>query len=71
MYDDDGKSLDYLRGAGTWTSFRWNDANRKLTISLDQRTHDKPAARKFDVVLLPDNQHKAVTFSGTPVDVSF
>ena len=34
LYDDDGRSLDYLHGAGTWTGFSWNDAQRKLTISF-------------------------------------
>ncbi len=72
MYDDDGKSLEYLHGAGMWTSFHWNDAQRKLGITLDPRTHDKTnGERKFDVLLLPENQHKTVTFSGAPVEVQF
>ena len=44
LYDDDGQSLDYLRGSGTWTAFAWNDAQRKLEITLDQRTRNKPDA---------------------------
>ena len=72
MYDDDGKSLEYLHGAGMWTSFHWNDQQRKLGITLDPRTHDKTnGERKFDVLLLPENQHKTVTFSGAPVEVQF
>jgi alpha-glucosidase (family GH31 glycosyl hydrolase) len=72
MYDDDGKSLEYLHGAGTWTSFHWNDQQRKLGITLDPRTHDKTnGERKFDVLLLPENQHKIVNFAGAPVEVQF
>jgi alpha-glucosidase (family GH31 glycosyl hydrolase) len=72
LYEDDGVSLDYLQGAGRWTAFAWSDAERKLGISLDDRTREKPdAVRHFDVLLLPDNQRKKVEFSGTPVEVRF
>jgi alpha-glucosidase/alpha-D-xyloside xylohydrolase len=72
LYDDDGMSTDYLTGAGTWTAFAWNDAQRKLEIKLDERTNVRPnAGREFDVLLLPENQHKKATFSGPPMEVSF
>jgi alpha-glucosidase/alpha-D-xyloside xylohydrolase len=72
LYEDDGQSLDYLQGAGSWTKFTWIDAERKLTISLDERTREKSAAaHHFDILLLPDNSHKKVEFSGTPVEVKF
>ncbi len=71
LYDDDGKSLDYLKDAGNWTAFKWNDAQRKLVIALDPRTKEKPVEREFNVVLLPSGQRKSVVFSGAPVEVSF
>jgi alpha-glucosidase (family GH31 glycosyl hydrolase) len=71
LYDDDGKSLDYLSGSGTWTAFSWNDAQRKLEITLDGRTRNKPDSRQFDVVLMPENRHTKVDFSGTRVEVAF
>ncbi len=72
LYDDDGLSLDYLRGSGTWLAFTWNDAQRKLEITLDPRTRNKPdAARQFDVVLMPENRHTKATFSGAPMEVRF
>src|SRR5690606_7912992 len=32
LYDDDGTTLDYLNGEQSFTSFRWDDAAKKLTI---------------------------------------
>jgi alpha-glucosidase/alpha-D-xyloside xylohydrolase len=72
LYDDDGNSQAYLDGMGTWTNFAWNDAERKLTIKPDARSKDRTrGSREFDVLLLPDNQHKKATFSGAPVEVMF
>jgi alpha-glucosidase (family GH31 glycosyl hydrolase) len=71
LYDDDGKTLDYERGAGTWTSFVWNEAKRTLEIKLDDRTKTKPPARDFDVLLLPENQHKRISFQNDKQEVTF
>ena len=71
LYDDDGKSLDYEKGAGVWTSFVWNDAKRTLEIKLDDRTKSKPAPRDFDVLLLPENQHKKASLAGSPLELTF
>ncbi len=72
LYDDDGVSLDYLKGAGTWTTFKWNDAQKNLEIALDQRTRRQPEVeREFEVLLLPTGEHKTVKFSGNPINVEF
>jgi YD repeat-containing protein len=71
MYDDDGKSQEYLSGAGMWTAFTWHDADKRLEVRMDSRTAGRPASRDFEVVLLPDNQRRKVTFTGTPVELKF
>jgi alpha-glucosidase/alpha-D-xyloside xylohydrolase len=72
MYDDDGTSLDYKRDIAAWTSFRWNDRTRTLTIQPDSRTKLKPAgARSFEVLLVPAGQQKSAAFSDHQVDVKF
>jgi hypothetical protein len=63
--------MDYLKGAGTWISFNWNDSQRKLEIMLDSRTTSMPASRDFSLVLLPENQRRTITFRGPRQDVSF
>ena len=66
LYDDDGNSQGYLDRDGMWTGFAWKDGERKLTIKPDGRTQAKASgSREFDVLLLPDNLHKKVTFLGT------
>jgi alpha-glucosidase/alpha-D-xyloside xylohydrolase len=71
LYDDDGTSLDYQHGAGTWTAFAWNDARRVLEIKLDPRTRAKAiAARDFKILLLPEAREAKTTFSGERAIVS-
>jgi len=73
LYDDDGRSQDYLKPeTGTWTELTWNDQAKMMDIKPDRRTHTKQiTARQFDVVLLPDNQHRLVSFMGREVQVHF
>jgi alpha-glucosidase/alpha-D-xyloside xylohydrolase len=71
LYDDDGKTLDYENGAGAWTSFAWNDAKRTLEIKLDDHTKTKPPARDFDILLLPENQHKRISFKNDKQEIAF
>jgi alpha-glucosidase/alpha-D-xyloside xylohydrolase len=72
LYDDDGKSLDYLKGQGTWTKFTWNNVQSKLVIEPDART---PAGvqqdRLFDVLIMPEMAKKRVTFQGKRLEVGF
>ena len=34
LYEDDGKTFDYRKGAWMRTAMTWNDATRALSISL-------------------------------------
>ena len=72
LYDDDGNSLDYLRGQGTWTTITWRDGQKHLPLEPDARMGGKPMAqRPFAVVIVPDHIRKTVTFDGTRADVRF
>jgi alpha-glucosidase (family GH31 glycosyl hydrolase) len=72
LYDDDGTSLDYLRGGGTRTRMTWRDAERRLTIEPDAHMAGKPVpSRTFSIVLLPGEARKAVEFSGQRNEVDF
>jgi alpha-glucosidase/alpha-D-xyloside xylohydrolase len=72
LYDDDGHSLDYLRGQGSWTKISWNDGQRRLTIEPDVRTAKGEAkGRAFDVLVLPDRTRKQVNYEGKQVQVEF
>ena len=69
LYDDDGNSQEYLQSEGMRTRFVWHDAQRKL--SVDATSKGAFPAREFNVVLLPENVNKKLTFSGPSVDVNF
>jgi alpha-glucosidase/alpha-D-xyloside xylohydrolase len=72
LYDDDGKSLDYLKGQGVWTRMTWHDGKGVLVIEPDARTAVADGKeRTFDVVVLPGKAHKRVTYSGKRVEVAF
>ena len=55
LYDDDGESLDYLRGSDSktvWIHFKWNDSARTLTIEPDKRMKKwSGVPKKFSVRL--------------------
>jgi alpha-glucosidase/alpha-D-xyloside xylohydrolase len=71
LYDDDGKSLDYLRGQGSWTRFTWDDSKRRLVIEPDAPMAQAQARRTFDVIVLPEKTQRRVTFDGKRVEVVF
>jgi alpha-glucosidase/alpha-D-xyloside xylohydrolase len=72
LYDDDGTSLDYLKGMGSWTRLVWHDAQRRLVIEPDPRTiNPEQSRREFDILILPAKAHKRVQYLGKPLEVSF
>ena len=71
LYDDDGRSLDYLADRATWIRCQWRDAGRRLEISPDPRTKQPAATRDFNVLLLPDDIRKTVKFTGKKIVVRF
>ncbi|WP_437804235.1 DUF5110 domain-containing protein [Sorangium sp. So ce693] len=64
LYEDQGTSTDYERGAFSLIQLTWDDAARALTIGARQGAWEgMPAKRTFQVVLVTDG--KAVGFSTT------
>ncbi len=72
LYDDDGKSLDYLRGQGAWTRITWDDKNSRLAIEPDARSAaSAQPERSFEIVVLPDKARQRVKYAGKRVEVGF
>jgi alpha-glucosidase/alpha-D-xyloside xylohydrolase len=72
LYDDDGKTLDYLRGQGSWTAITWRDRENQLVIEPDARTmSNEKIDRSFDVLVLPEKTHKRVQYTGKRLEVEF
>jgi len=74
LYEDDGISLDYLQGRGTWTRISWNDGQARLTIEPGAppgAVNLLPEGRDFMVELLPDRETRTVRYAGQRVVVRF
>ena len=70
LYEDEGDSYNYEKGAYSTITFSWNDKVRKLTISA--RKGDFPGmlkSRQFTVVL-PDGRRQKVGYDGTECVIS-
>ena len=74
LYEDDGISLDYLQGRGTWTRMTWDDAASRLTIEPGGppgAVNLLPEERTFVVELLPVGETRTVRYEGSRVEVAF
>ncbi|MBC7399507.1 MAG: DUF5110 domain-containing protein [Mucilaginibacter sp.] len=63
LYDDDGKSQDYLKGIGSWTEFVWNEKAQSLSIAPISIRHNSDP-RKFNILFIPGNIKKQVKYNG-------
>jgi alpha-glucosidase (family GH31 glycosyl hydrolase) len=71
LYEDDGATYAYQKGASSRIPFSWDDASRTLTVGA--RVGSFPgmlSTRHLDVVL-PDGSKKSVTYTGLSVNVRF
>jgi alpha-D-xyloside xylohydrolase len=82
LYEDDGQTYGYERGAFSWIPFEWNDAQKTLTIAARQgRFPGMLATRTFRVVLVSPGspvgvnaeapQANEVRYHGSSVTVRF
>jgi alpha-glucosidase/alpha-D-xyloside xylohydrolase len=72
LYDDDGKSLGYLRGQGSWTRITWDDSKSRLVIEPDDRSASRAQTeRTFEIVVFPNKARQRVKFAGKRVEVGF
>ncbi|HXT12783.1 MAG TPA: TIM-barrel domain-containing protein [Candidatus Angelobacter sp.] len=74
LYDDDGESPRYLNGSDAktiWIRFRWNDANRRLTIEPDERMKKWPGGARLFSAEVIGAKPQQVEFRGKRVEVKF
>jgi alpha-glucosidase/alpha-D-xyloside xylohydrolase len=70
LYDDDGKSFNYRRGAFMRMLMTWRDASRRLTLSLAPGSRMvPPVPRRIQVRVAGSSETRSVTFTGRSVDV--
>jgi hypothetical protein len=70
MYEDNGMSFDYKKGAWMGTAMAWDAARHRPTISLAPGSQMLPAlSRAIDVRRAPDAGAKRLTFTGARVEL--
>jgi alpha-glucosidase (family GH31 glycosyl hydrolase) len=66
LYEDDGNSLEYLKGAVAETAMRCEAGDGRVTLSVEPRTgsyHDMPVRRGYEI-RLHVSEPKSVTLNG-------
>jgi alpha-D-xyloside xylohydrolase len=82
LYEDENDNYDYLSGFYSLTTFRWNDAQKKLTISARKGSYPRmPKDHTFNVVLVKENKgvgveastviDKTIKYSGKEATIDF
>lgn len=70
LYEDDGRSFDYRKGEWMGIKMIWNDASRRLTLTLAPGSRMLPTLRRNISVNVLGAQ-KNVAFDGNLADVHF
>jgi alpha-glucosidase/alpha-D-xyloside xylohydrolase len=72
VYEDDGRSFDYRRGAFERITMSWRDAPRRLSLDLAPGSRLlPPATRPIEVRIAGETQRRLVLFSGHSVAIDF
>ena len=73
LYEDDGISMNYLKGKNVLTSISWNDKDKKLTIGPATKNVNKERVikRKFIIELIPSDSKEEVNYPGKTVITYF
>ncbi len=70
LYEDDGESMDYLKGERSLIKFQWDDSKRILTIAGCEGWYDGISERRLFIISLPGvKEKKEIIYNGAPVTV--
>jgi alpha-glucosidase/alpha-D-xyloside xylohydrolase len=58
LYEDDGISMDYLKGNFKLTSIKWDDTKKKLIVESKATGNKQTEKRIFKVELIPARNYK-------------
>jgi alpha-glucosidase/alpha-D-xyloside xylohydrolase len=71
LYEDDGRSFAHKRGDFMRLALAWNDAARRLTVSLAPGSRMRaPLTRTLDVRVAGSRQSRRVSFSGKAIELT-
>ena len=70
LYEDDGATFDYKRGAFMKMEMRWRDSAQTLTLSLVGGSRMLQRQREFELRIAGSNTARRVVFQGRTISVS-
>ncbi len=70
LYEDDGETFGFRRGEWMGIEMRWDDARRRLRLSLEKGSRVLPPLRRPIEIHL-ERETRRVSFSGHPLEVAF
>jgi hypothetical protein len=70
LYEDDGKTFDYRRGAWMRLSMTWRARDRRLTLALAPGSRLLPPSRRpIEVRVAGETAVRSAVFEGEPLDL--
>ena len=72
LYEDDGRTFDYVKGAWMRIAMNWHDATRRFTIRLAPGSRlERPAKRALEVRVAGEKTSHRMVFDGRAAEVRF
>jgi alpha-glucosidase (family GH31 glycosyl hydrolase) len=69
LYEDDGKTFDYRKGAWMGVEMAWRDATRRLTLRLARGSRMLPPSRRsIELRMAGEKTTKTIVFDGNPLE---
>ena len=69
LYEDEGDSYNYEKGAYSTIAFQWNDRTRTLTIADRQGSYPGMLQSRQFTLVLPDGKQQTVRYDGTQLTI--
>ncbi len=70
IYEDDGRTFDYRKGAWMRTALAWNDRARVLSVRLAPGARMlPPAKRAIEIRVAGEGRTRSLMFEGKPIDL--
>ena len=70
LYEDEGDSYNYEKGAYATINFQWKNATRTLTIGAQQGSYPGMLKTRQFTIALPDGTSKTVDYTGQQIEIS-
>ena len=70
LYEDEGDSYNYEKGAYATITFQWKNATRTLTIGAQQGSYPGMLKTRQFTIVLPDGTSKTVDYTGQQIEIS-